>query len=790
MTRHPPTHGHGVTRRGADLRLALPALAGWLSAWVAGAPWRPGPAVALAVLPVVLVLLAARTGARHAVLLGVAVCASAGATVTLMHDAARTRTPLTGWARDGAAVTVVGSLTTDPRSVASGPGGRGAAGPASRTVVVRLTARVVERGDQRVTTRAPLVALGRDDPAWRDLLPGQRVVVQGRLGPPRPGDDVTAVLSLRAPPTLLGRAPPVQRVAGAVRAGLRRAVADLPDGPRGLLPALVVGDTSRLPETLEEQFRDTGLTHLTAVSGTNVAIVVGAVLLALRRCGVRGRGAVVLALVALAGFVVLARPSPSVLRAAAMGAVGLWGLASSRRTTALPALAAATFALVLVDPSLAAAPGFALSVLATAALLLLAPPWADGLRRLLPRWVPRWLPEAVAVPAAATVACGPVVVALSSQVGLWSVPANLLAAPAVAPATVLGVLVAVTAPVCLPLAQLLAWLGWAPVAWLCAVARVGAALPGAAVPFPGGARGAVLLLGATLLCWWLVVLLRHRPVWRRPAAALGVGVLLGASALRVVLPGWPARDWGLVMCDVGQGDLLLVRAGPDAAVAVDAGPDPALAERCLRRAGVRQLPLVLLTHHHADHVDGLPALLRRPVGALLLSPLGEPSAQHADVLRLAARAGVPVQVAAPGERRRVGTALLSVLGPDHLYRGTRSDPNNTSVVVLAESGGLRALLTGDVEPEAQQDLLAARVPRPHVLKVPHHGSRHQDEAFLDAAVGPVALVSLGADNDYGHPAADVLAQLTAAGSQVWRTDRHGHVAVSLRGSRVSVSSSR
>ena len=472
----------------------------------------------------------------------------------------------------------------------------------------------------------------------------------------------------------------MQRAAEVLRAGLRRAVEPLPEAERGLLPGLVVGDTSALQPEVRDDFRTVGLTHLTAVSGTNVAIVTGAVLLLARRLRVGLRARPVLAALALAGFVVLARPSPSVLRAGVMGLVALVALGSGGRAVAMPALATAVLALVLVDPDLAAAPGFALSVLATSGLLLLAPGWREALARRLPGW----LADALAVPAAAQVVCGPVVVALSAQLGLLSVPANLLAVPAVAPATVTGVVAALLAPVWLPAAQAVAWVGWLPTTWLVRLADAGAAFPGAAVPWPAGARGAVLLAVLTLV---LALAVRRRR-WRRVLAAGTAGAVAAAAGLTLLRPSWPPADWVAVVCDVGQGDALVLAAGTGTAVVVDAGPEPAVVDRCLRRLHVDRVPLVLLTHLHADHVDGLPGVLDgREVGAVQVGPLQDPPEQAAEVRRQVDAAGVPLTTPALGERRRLPRGSWTVLAPTRAYRGTSSDPNNSSLVLLVEVGG-------------------------------------------------------------------------------------------------------
>jgi competence protein ComEC len=244
------------------------------------------------------------------------------------------------------------------------------------------------------------------------------------------------VLSTSSSPDIRAGPDPWWRASARVRAALRESVARLPPDRRALVPALVDGDDTALDPALADDFRTTGLTHLLAVSGTNLTLVVGFALVVARWCRVRGRWLYVVGAAGILGFVLLARAEPSVLRAAAMGSVALLGMGANGADRGMRALGVATIVLLLADPVLASAVGFGLSVLATAGILLLAPGWRDAMGR----WMPRWLAEAIAVPAAAQLACTPLVAAIAGQVSLVAVAANLLAAPAVGPATVLGLL--------------------------------------------------------------------------------------------------------------------------------------------------------------------------------------------------------------------------------------------------------------------------------------------------------------------------------------------------------------
>jgi competence protein ComEC len=786
---------------------------------------------------------------------------------TGLRLAERAAGPVPGWARERATATVVGQVAGDPsRLQEPGPDGQ-------ERWAVRLRAPTVKARGGVARAGGPVLVLG--GPSWGAAVAGSWVRAGGRFLPPRPADPAVAAMIASRPPVAVGTAPWPWRAAERLRAGLREACEGLAPDAGGLLPALVVGDTSRLPADLTADLRAAGLTHLTAVSGANVAIVGAFVAVAAAYLGAGRSVRTVVTGAAVAGFVVLARPEPSVLRAAVMGAVGLVGAVVARAGSGVPALSAATIALLVLDPWLARSFGFVLSVVATAGLLLLVPVW-------LHRWhLPRPVAVALAVPLAAQAATAPVVVLLQPQISLVGVPANVLAAPAVAPATVAGVVAAGLSPLWPAGAHVVAMAGGIATSWIAAVAHTAADVPGGAVPWLPGRAGAALLAlltaavilgstgrwpgisgavtgvcrraggrliggpGARRAGGWPPVRgspvrgsptvseppaahpnappgggRRGPPGWtgRRPAwslaearrrvpsrTALVVAIVLAVAGWLVADRWWPGpllgagprEDWALVQCDVGQGDALLLRSGSRRAVLVDTGPEPGAVHRCLRRWRVERLDLVVITHFHADHAGGLAGALRgRGRPPVIVSPCSRPRDQARQARSAAARAGVqlrqggtglagrleddawPVrwQIVWPGDRAATAAA-------DHSCRSTGeeegSDINDASVVLVAEVRGIRVVALGDVELDAQRALTGrlGDLRDVDVVKVAHHGSARQHPPLYASLRARVALIGVGAENDYGHPTRSALRMLAGSGTRVLRTDRHGDLAV-------------
>ncbi len=665
----------------------------------------------------------------------------------------------------------------------------------------RVTVEAAVIGDMRMRTGLGGPALdvrahaSRVSSARGDWALGAPVIV--RMPPeaqPPIGAKVSVVGSLREGDPLRGFAalvdadrieviePPgaLGSMANAVRGALRASLIGAPERSAALVEGLAVGDETAQPPELAEHMRVAGLSHLTAVSGGNTSIVVGAVLLVATVIGLGIHLRVTAAALALGAFVVIVGPQPSVLRASVMAVVALLAIITGSRRTGLHALAFAVVVLVVLSPALASSWGFALSVAATAGLIVLAAP-------IVSRWgqgghARRAVVAALALTVGAQITTLPLIAAFGDGLSLVSVPANLLATPAVAPVTVLGLLAAVTGTVSAPLAALLARFAEPFAAWIAWVAQTTSSWPASTLPWPGGLGGAALaaLVAAALAHAIRRHRGRHERSGRPRTLVLAAVVLAAVAVLALRIPeraGWPPPGWLALACDVGQGDALILKGESGGTVVVDAGPDPQAIDRCLDDAGVDRVDLLVLTHHHADHVDGVPGVLQgRVVAAALVSPLREP-VEQADKVG-AWLVGIPTTAAQAGQRMDVGGISLSVLWPQRIIRGPESAPNNASVVLLADVRGTRVLLLGDVEVAAQVALRTSLAgPGVDIVKVPHHGSRFQDPALAAWTAGRVALVSVGEGNRYGHPAPETLRSWESAGAVVARTDLAGDVAV-------------
>jgi competence protein ComEC len=570
---------------------------------------------------------------------------------------------------------------------------------------------------------------------------------------------------------------PFLRAANAARRGLRHGADHaLPDREAGLLLGLTVGDTSRMDPEVEEDFRATGLGHLLAVSGSNVAMFLAPVLILVTWLRLARGGRAAVAMVAVAFFVLLTRWEPSVLRAGAMAGLALAGTWAGRPRSTAGLLGTAVLGLLVLDPGLGRSVGFQLSVAATIGLAALAGPLAARLG-----WLPRPLALAVGATLAAQLAVTPLLLWLFGVVPTVTVLANVLAFPAVPLALFGGVVAAAVGLVAPPLGAAIGPLARLPLSYLVGVAdrmaRFGLpAVTSSAGWVPVGVAAVVVLVG-----WRL-----RRG--RRPAGAV-------AGLLAVALVAWtaaphagPPRTLTVIFLDVGQGDAAVVRTPEGGTVVIDAGPEPDDVAVDLARLGVRRIDLAVATHPHADHVEGFPAVLARFAVSLMLEP-GCPgdSPSYRRFLDAVVAEEVAVRHPRGGARLRVGRMAVEVLGPDEC---SDDSPNDDSLVLRLTYGEDSILFPGDAEVPAQEDLLADGDPvAAEVLKVPHHGGDTSTPEFFERTGADVAVVSTG-PNEYGHPVASVLAELRRAGMQVLRTDLAGDVTVRFEAGGLLVESER
>lgn len=545
-----------------------------------------------------------------------------------------------------------------------------------------------------------------------------------------------------------------------------------PGDAGSLVPGLVLGNTEAIPESLSDAMKVTSLTHLMAVSGSNCAIVVGLAFGIAALCRAPLWARVTASGVALAGFVVVVGPEPSVIRSSIMAAIGLAALLWGRPVAGVTALCAAILIALMFDPTLSHSIGFALSVSATLGLLLLARP----LTEIATKWMPTPIAVAVAIPLSASIACQPIILSFSPYVPVYGIVANILAEPAIPIATVCGLLSIVLSPIPFLSDGLLA-IATAMASFVATIARTGAALPFARLPWPAGIWGVGLAL---LVSLGLIGVLFER--WRAlgglvavVAATLGLALTVGAG--RVAWASAP-HDWAWAQCDVGQGDAVLVRDAGRVAL-IDVGRAESPIRECLSALGVSHIDILVLTHFDVDHSGGFGALVGR-VGTVIHGPPdGDEDVSTIEMLR---SGGARIVFAERGLTGTLGRLNWRVLWPND---GNPREPGNpSSVTVLFERGTecdatcVTGLDLGDLPGEEQTILrLTGGLVPIDVVKVSHHGSRDQDPELYRRVRAPVALIGVGADNEYGHPTAETLDVLAGTGSVVARSDLNGIVLV-------------
>ena len=606
---------------------------------------------------------------------------------------------------------------------------------------------------------------------------------------------------------IISRGSPLESLRAALGDAIERV---LPAPAGGLAAAIVIGLRERVDERLAADFTATGLGHVVALSGWNVAITMAVADRFAKRFPAKRRRPLLI-VVAIA-YGLFAGASASVIRASFMAAAALIGAASGRPGSGAVALSHAVLTLMVLDPAIAADPGFRLSALATAGLLAKSQRWSDRAtafgerlpKQLRTGW--SFIGGDVAVSLAAQAATLGLVIALFGRVAVWSIPLTLLIAPLIAPstaaailATIAGELVRVVPPQLAILPSLLALPAAALFSTAAWIAQVGAQLPAGGIEVP---RAATLSVGLALGAIGIWLLLREEPqstpkeankeaVSSSPVTerlAFGIAVLIAVSALTTIGGAAPRGSLRITTLDVGQGDAILVEVS-GRRMLIDGGPDPARLSTELDRvipAWDRRIDLLVASHPHEDHLAGLPKLLDRYRIASVVGSEdrgGGPAASSWKEILTSSR--ISYHQVFTGDRFQLGAARLSVLWPDRTYLSLPPGNdgralNDRSIVLRLDIPGFSALFTGDVESDIDARIIRNISAPVDLLKTPHHGSKGSSSRALLNVLDPrVSVVSVGVKNTYGHPASETLQRLGERGAVVERTDINGTVTVTV-----------
>jgi competence protein ComEC len=676
----------------------------------------------------------------------------------------------------------------------------GCVGETARTVAV--VTGPARRSQFAVRVPARVLRFGRLEPGEPVLLqlPPGRAPPQGahvqvistveRPRPPEGGFDERAWLERKgvhvvlrgvSPWRVVGRRGGLAGVGDRLREHLTRTIAPGVGGERrAVLAGIVLGEDEGLPDELRDHFRASGLYHLLAVSGQNVAFIAGGVLLLAWLLGIPRLAAEVGVLAAVVGYVLAVGWQPSVVRAGVAGCLAslAWLAARPRDRWYFLLLGAAV--LLAWNPYSLLEPGFQLSFAAVAAIFVAVPRLE---RRLEGYPVPRALAGVIAVSGACGLATAPILWLQFGSVPLYSVVANALAAPVVAPMLGLGLVSALMQPLAPAASLALGAANALLAAYLAACARLVGGLPFSEI------RAGPILLGAIVVGAGAFAARRLRSrLPRELVAAAALGLLAAVAWKAAPSHAPPPTGLRITFLDVGQGDAVLVQV-PEGAVLVDQGPPEGAAAKQLHGLGVRRLSLLVLTHPQRDHVGGAAEVVEEVDVDRVLDPgLTAPSEDRAAALQEARERSVPVEIARAGRAYRLGRLRLRVLWPNGAGP-PGGDPNERAIVLLLTYGRVDALLTADAESHVT---LPLRPPPVEILKIAHHGSADPLLPALLRRVRPdVAVVSVGSGNDYGHPAPSTLAALMAEpGLSVLRTDEDGRVTVESDGIRLQVREER
>ncbi|NBR77816.1 MAG: ComEC/Rec2 family competence protein [Microbacteriaceae bacterium] len=575
-----------------------------------------------------------------------------------------------------------------------------------------------------------------------------------------------------------GEPDPIQGMRTSFLASLRGVSTD----SAALVAGLAIGDDSQLSAQTKEDFRKVSLTHLSAVSGANCAIVLAGVAFLLNLLPIARPFRIFVSFAAIGFYLALVGQEPSVLRASAMVGVVLLGFLIGRRVSPLDAIALSVIGLLLWQPELSLSYGFALSALATIGLVVLAP----NLVEVFEKRMPTWLAIVISVSIAAQIACLPVLLMLQPELPVYSILANVLAEPLVAPITVLGLLACLISPIAPFLSSAITLLASIPGSFIVYIGKSLASAPMASISWYQGVTGVVL--GGLVTLSVGVLLLTKVPKLRVVSGSVLALIVLtftaqGSSA-GIQTRNFFNGDYTLVNCDVGQGDSLVIRSKGEIAV-IDVGRDNPAIDSCLSGLGISRIDLLVLTHFDMDHIGGVVGAVTGRVVEQALVTSSKDERPGADFAKgYLEGLGIPMAQAEVGMTGVLGNFSWQVLSP-HLGAPEAKDTNDGSISMVWQDDSIALITLADLGESGQLRVGAEHSAllssgfgdRQVVVKVAHHGSGDQASELYEAIEPDVALISVGLGNSYGHPTRRVLELLEVTGAQVFRTDQSGAIGV-------------
>ncbi|MFM1825795.1 MAG: hypothetical protein RLZZ37_430 [Actinomycetota bacterium] len=542
-----------------------------------------------------------------------------------------------------------------------------------------------------------------------------------------------------------------------------------------LLPGLILGDTRFQSKTLKEEMKLSGLTHLTAVSGGNIAILIVALSFLLRKTKINLKVQIVFILIFLLFFALLVRTEPSVIRASLMAAIVLISLLYGVFRQAINALLITICVALLLDPNLATSWGFSLSVFATFGLLFFTEPILKYLIKFFP-WLNQNLLMVFSVALAAQFSTMGLVAGFTGLISIWSVFANILVSPIVPFVTILGYLGLIISNLNTSLAIIFNLPASIFANWIVMVSHFFANKELSTIKISNGLLGFLI---ANLILGLIIFLIKKFNILTIFSTLTLTLVFVMTIKFVFFNTNWPINNWQFAMCDVSQGDGLVMRDSNGKTVVVDVGPDGKLMTKCLKRLGIKQIDILLLTHFHLDHVEGLRDVLRNyEIKTVFTSWIKEPFEESKRVEQLLHPQRLNFLTS--GQNLQLGEIRLMCLWPTSEKMEIESVANNSSLVVLAEINNASILLTGDIEPPAQVAIRSMwEKLQVDVIKIPHHGSKFQDDLFPEWSGARLALISVGAENSYGHPSNEAIKLYEKSKMKVLTSSSNGSISIRI-----------